>query len=577
MTDAPAVVEPIAIEPIEDIDAVETDHTPEPDREGYNWPLLIGLTLLGLAIRWLLLPLVVWPPVDAVHYLNQARNGPWATTWSPIGGEWFLPPLYPTLVALFGGSGADPGTVVERAKLASLLVGTLTPPALYWAFRPLLGRPLARWVLLLAAVDPLLCHYSAVVISEPLYLLLLVLMLGTAIRWTHGWATGAILTAGLGVLAYWTRAFGIVLFPLVFLGVWWSRAEFGPIRGPLRKQAKTAGAIFLVLTIAYIGLVSVRMGRLAWDGKSQHQFIRLSAPNLTLEERDPNYEGRIEGQAYAPETPWFDPLKGGDKVKGAVRKYVMRHQRIWLRWLTGTVPPYGTPLFSGITLLLMGVGAALIGPRVRSRAWRVWLTLGGGIALLQPLTFIEIRYFIWLVPLALPLAAVALDEGAKWLKARTPRGLEPTLIPAGVALLVCAYNAMGILPSLEAIADEDHQRNPYLEAASAIAQGPERPRAILDTSGIAGFYLGVPGYVIPDVVPEDLAQFARSHGASALVLDEALARTKHNRILLQFLYDVPQDYPQYGLWLLDQDDSATGKGWRAYTFVPPPGTLDGGP
>ncbi|HYE78576.1 MAG TPA: hypothetical protein VEI97_11360, partial [bacterium] len=410
--------------------------------------------------------------------------------------------------------------------------------------------------------------------------LLLVLLLGAAVRWARGWATGAVLAAVLGLAAYLTRAFGVVLFPLAYAGVWWTRTGFKQPAGAFCRESAIACALFTIGAAGYIALVTARVGHFAWDGKSRHQFIRLAAPNLTLEERDPNYEGLVDasGLRYAPDTPWFEPLQGPAKITGAVRKYAMRHQRIWLRWLTDTVPPYGVPLFAGVTLLLVGAGAALVRPYVLSPGWRVWGALGVGIALVQPLTFIEIRYFVWLVPLALPLAAVALDRLAHWLKGRAPQGIDPKLLPAALALVVAGYNMLAIQPSLRKIADEDHRKNPYTAVAATIRDAPiPAPLAILDTSGIAAYYLGVPGYVIPDVPPERLAPFAEAQGASALVLDEQLARTKHNRVLLQFLYDVPADYPEYGLWLLGQGDPAPGKGWRVYTFIPPPGTLQGSP
>lgn len=533
---------------------------------------IVMLTLLAFVLRLWMRPMVVWPLGDAVHYLNQARFGPWEGTWSPVGEQWWLPPLYPWLISMLLGGSTDPTVTLDRAVLVNILAGTLLGPALYWTARPLLGTGAAFWTQVLATVLPFLVAYSATAITEPLYMLLLVLLWGCALRWAHGnERLGMYAVPLLGVALFLTRAFGIIQFPLVFLGVWWTKRQLGSCDKCFVKHAVSAWAIFLVATGVVIGKTTLEQGEFAIDGKSRYQFMRLAAPDLTSETPDPNYEGKVtaNGLHYAPLTPWFEPLTGNDYVIGQAKKYLLRQRRLWLQWLTAAIPPYSLPLFDPLTLLLIGAGCLLLRRDTLPAGWRTWPPLLAGLILIQPLTFVEPRYFVSLVPLTLPLAGLALEALAEWLSVQGKSLFETRITRTAVGLALLAGALLVLAPYAQWTRSAEIQYNPPQAMAATLRERfPSPPQRIFDTAGSTAYYLGAEGWVIPDVDPAGLQQFARQHGITALVLDERMARGKHNRSLLTFLYDVPDDYPDYGFTLLDWEEHPDGRSWRVYAIGP---------
>lgn len=535
-----------------------------------EWLAVAGLFLLGLLLRLWMRPLCVWPLGDAVHYLNQARYGPFEGTWSPLGELWWLPPLYPWLVALFLGGSTDPQVTLERALLVNALAGAGLAPALWWAIRPMLGSAAALCTAVLGALLPFLVAYSVTPITEPLYMLLVVLLLGGGVRWAQGrerWAIGVPLIA---VALYLTRAFGIVQWPLVYLGVWWAHRATGQLNRCFLRQSISAWAIVLIAVGATVARVAMFEGQPALDGKSRYQFIRLGAPDLTAETPDPNYEGRTtpDGLAYAPTEPWFEPLTGPAYTTGQVKKYILRQRRLWTSYLTDAIPPYSLPLFDALTLLLVGAGFMLVSRQTLPAGWRVWPPLVAAVAVVQPLTFIEPRYAITLLPLALPFAGLTLAALDAGLRQRMARLAEGPVASGVLVVLLLGWCLLVLGPYRNWASQPAVQYNAPAKAAQrlreSVAQVPER---IFDTAGTTAYYLGVEGWVTPDVGPEQLRAFARRHGIGALVLDERMARGKHNRVLLQFLFDQPADYPAYGLVLLGMEDRPEGRSWRVYGFA----------
>ncbi|MEO7993328.1 MAG: glycosyltransferase family 39 protein, partial [bacterium] len=557
---------------------MSTDVTPsEQQQQQPPWLLLAGAFLIGLLLRAWLAPLVVWPLGDAVHYLNQARHGWWLPTWTPVGETWWLPPLYPALVAATLGGSTDAATVALHGQWVNIILGSLLPLVLYGVVERLFDRETARWALWLAVIDPFLVVYSNTQISEPLYLLLFALLWLCMLAWGGGqcrWSHMSAPLAGLGL--YCTRAFGLAGFPAAYAGLWWARRKAGTCDAMFVRQSALAWAIFLVIAGIYVGRVSTLQGEFALDGKSRYQFLRLSAPDLTSETPDPNYEGKVTGDHldYAPATPWFEPLTGTRLVQAQVRKYLMRQRRVWSSYLTNPVPPYSVvSMFSVPLLLLTGAGIVLVARRRTSlEAGAVWGALAGLVILIQPLTFIENRYFVALVPLALPLAGLALATLSATLRERIPAASMPPTYVGPALGLICLVASVAILaPTAQWCRTPATQYNYALAAADSLLQLPSgAPSTILDTAGNTAYYLDAAGLTVPDIAPNALAPFAKEHGATALVIDELLGRGKHNRLMLEFLYDTPQDYPEYGLWLVKSENKPQGRSWRAYTFVPPP-------
>lgn len=219
-------------------------------------PRSTDLILLGVVIRLLaaLFGMGTLPSGDERKYLQLARwlaegkgyiHGPDAV---PTAHH---PPLFPTLLALCGATGPD-STIA--AHVVQAVVGLLVPLTIGWLLRCLYpSRPrLALVGLLLALWYPPFILASGRLLSEPLFILLLLLALGAvhqAAETERPWlAAAGGLCCGLASL---TRGNGLILLP-AWAALWlW--------RGPTRKQA-------------WLFLVSGMLVLLPWTVRNYYSF-----------------------------------------------------------------------------------------------------------------------------------------------------------------------------------------------------------------------------------------------------------------------------------------------------------------
>jgi 4-amino-4-deoxy-L-arabinose transferase-like glycosyltransferase len=214
------------------------------------------------------------PQTDASDYnriaLSLSQHGEFpASALAPAGGPTaFRPPAFPVVLAglykVLGGASAS--TRWEAARILEAILGALSVALIYLIGRRLFSAAVARVAAGIAAVYPPLILVGSSLMSESLFIPLVLgavlCALGARDRasphvWL--WALGAGLLTGLAAL---TRSNGVVLLlPLLFL-VWAGRPRWS-------RRAWREPAVLLGATVLVVGAWAVRN---AWVF---HQFVPL--------------------------------------------------------------------------------------------------------------------------------------------------------------------------------------------------------------------------------------------------------------------------------------------------------------
>ncbi len=224
----------------------------------------LTLRLVVLALAVLGPGRLIWLP-DSLEYdllgRNLALHGAFSQSPAPpFAPDYQRTPLFPLQVALaYLLAGGRPGVAATLAVVANVVFGALTAALLVPIGAALGARRMGLWAGLLLAVDLTSIVYSAMLLTEVLFALLLVGALLALARYAGapGARSAALAGAALG-LATLTRPIGIllplVLGPCFFLARgWrgWPRAlrdlalcglVAGAIVAPWSLRARAAGA-----------------------------------------------------------------------------------------------------------------------------------------------------------------------------------------------------------------------------------------------------------------------------------------------------------------------------------------------
>jgi len=282
---------------------------------------IVGTVLLALALR---LPRFLTAHVvltEGTTYASIARNLASGRGYVGILGvqDFFVPPLYPLLMAGLVRLGLDP---LWAGRWLSLILGTLLPLPIYWLARELSGRRAAGLLAgLFVAGHPLLIIYAGRVWSETTY---------TFLIWCglcYGWAAlrrGRLVAVALAGLcfgaAYLTRHEG-AMYMAVFLallagsGIYrlWAQKKraagaegaeslgdpgFSAVR--LFGQLAVALAGFAVLATPYVVWLSGQAGRLIWETKSLPNFVTAQRLGTGMSYMEAAYGLTTSGEAAGP-------------------------------------------------------------------------------------------------------------------------------------------------------------------------------------------------------------------------------------------------------------------------------------
>jgi 4-amino-4-deoxy-L-arabinose transferase-like glycosyltransferase len=538
-------------------DAVESEEPEKPQEQpvkekkafriNINWVLIL-IILLGLLIRIGLLLMEKQVYVDGIHYLLQGENirhGVW-DTWDPNGGRWTVPPLYPLLIAFFRMLTSN----LELAgRIASLAVSITIIPGIYLISKEFIGEKGGRWAAFITAIDPLCAHYSVITYAEPVFMALVVWCVWFSIRTinTEKKILPALFTGLFAFLAYLTKAFGLVLF------IW----GFFVLAYFLFKSARQDGnkilplaayiGVFVILSLPYWFFIISYLGYPAPDGKSQFEFSRLYAPTLEQEKVDPRYEGLIDDNynysIFSGESQ-YGKQPTGVLLKNYAKKYIQKLIEIFIDFPIKQVPPFEnvrltTPLF----LMLLGLGLFAIPlslcksnvPRILLAWFPLWLFIA-------PLSFLEIRYFVPIVPLLIPFVAQGVLSFEDWIKNtilfRSER-FRFLAFPMTVLIVLC-FSLPSLTYKLTHQNDPDVFFNEYQTAGEFMKENyTGQKNQIAESAHMISYYAGMQGWVTPQTNYDGLIKFMLAHGIKFFAVDENLTIRKHSRPNLQWLFAFP--------------------------------------
>ncbi len=184
--------------------------------------------ILGLFLRMLYLALLTGGQTltsDAAQYnylaINLARGRGYVDTYPQIGLHQtaFRPPLYPALLSLiYRVSGESVGV----GRFVNILIGTAVVVLVARLVFSQLGARAALAAGVATAIAPNLIANDTYLLTEPLSLLLLVLLLGTTLR--HQWVLAGVLT-GLLILTRPSAQYLVVVLAVWFVvTIGWRKA-----------------------------------------------------------------------------------------------------------------------------------------------------------------------------------------------------------------------------------------------------------------------------------------------------------------------------------------------------------------
>lgn len=557
-------------EGISDDEAQETEQSPDSEKKPakkkwfsiklpwaikFPWAIklpwvIAALTILGLLIRIALIYVEKQVYVDGIHYLLQGENirsGIW-DTWDPNGGRWTVPQLLPIIIAFMRNFTSS----VELAgRLGSVLVSISIIPGLYLITRELAGEKGGRWAAFIAAVDPLLAHYSIVTYAEPVFFTMMVWAVWFSIRMINSdkKMLPAVLMGIFVALSYLAKAFGLVaaMWGLVILLYYTISAKDKTLKRFLPVGIYVAA--FLLITIPYWIFLFSYTGHFAVDGKSQFQFTRLQAPTLEMERVDPRYEGAItEDYEYAIYNgePLFGYHHGFEFVKNYAKKYVRKLIEIFIDYPIKHVPPFmnvrlTTPLF----LMLLGIGLFSIPLSLaRSPGQRIlmsWLLLW---LIIAPMNFIEVRYFVPIVPLLVPFVAIGVLRLEDFLKNTLLFKSEKSriLVIPLTGLIILSFGLPSLTYKFTHPTDPDVFYNEWKLSGEFMRDYiSEEDSEIVEFAHMTAYYAGMQGWVTPATDYDGLVQFMLKHDIKYFAMDKFLPLKENKRRMLAWLFHFPPE------------------------------------
>lgn len=214
--------------------------------------------------------------------------------FAPPTPMYLWPPGFPALVALVSLTGLG---VLQAGMILSAGGVAAAVPAAYWAVRPALGRIAACGIAALCLSSPGIILYANTFGSEPLFLCLVLLAIGSMIR-------GRFLVAGFAVgLSLFVRNTGLALVPALGIAILISARGGGPFRAAACRAA-VGFAVPVLLLMLFNVLVhgTLRPYVMAPSTRSLLLVLQDMGQSLTF--------AVVPSTKLAEQVPWILPLGG---------------------------------------------------------------------------------------------------------------------------------------------------------------------------------------------------------------------------------------------------------------------------
>ena len=390
------------------------------------------------------------PLFDAADYHRHALSIAGGDGYPPSafadGPTAFRPPAYPYLLAAVYELTDYSYTA---ARLVGALLGTLVVLLVYVLGRRLLGALAGLVAAAVAAVYPSLVLWNAALLTEPLFLVFeLAAVLAALVardRASLRWAAAAGALAGLAALA---RSNGILLVPVLAVGVWWVRPRLS-MRALAGPAALVAGAALALAPWAIRNAVELD----AFVPVSTQGGFGLAGTYNDQARGDHDYRGGWRAPLSAPE---HQDLRGTRSLSEVDIERELRERAIEY---AGDHPGYALEA-AGLNALRAfeldpvperiernerderGIGA----DAAAAVRWTTWILLllvvAGAVPLARRRSAARVPAFVWALPVVMVAVAVALSGQ---LRHRAPA--EPFLaLLAGVALAAPLERRYGAAP-----------------------------------------------------------------------------------------------------------------------------------
>ena len=493
--------------------------------------------------------------LEGIYYLRLGENlaaGRGYIGLRENGLQLLYPPLFPGLIAagtMLTGHAELFARAVDLVLGASLVIPVFLIARLY--FR----REVAVVAALLIALQPYLIAMSDIVLSETLYLLLILgglyaaLLAARSGSWRSAAASGLCFGG-----AYLTRPEGIVLAILAAMLL------IAVQRRPARRGLGAAAlllAVTALLAAPYVVWLTRSTGMFLFEGKSADNYATESQFEAGVRASDIffgiNDDLSPRGTSMASNLEIIQTWKTTPAV--AARFALSRAPRL--------LPVVATRLLSarilgGPTLALFALLGLAIGLSRRD-TWLVHIVLGGAVVwsavalLMAPLQAFPTRYLLPFVPPFLIWAALGIVTLSHWAAAAYAR-LMPQIAPSRLAALRVGALTVFALPlvalPLTAIAEIDELRqdlgdnHAQKEAGLWLKTHPgaAAPRLrIMDTSATAAYYAGGVLVPFPSASAAQALRFIEAQHVDVVILSSRAAGAR------SYLRDwIEHGYPERG-------------------------------
>jgi hypothetical protein len=468
---------------------------------------------------------------DSCVYLAMAQNikaGDFSH--SIFAGPALHQPLYPLAVAVLSLAGP---TVESAGLIVSLVSGLGLVLVLFFLGRRLAGPGAGLAAALLAAGDPVLAAYASELLTESLFLCLFYLAAWLTLRAGEGWKP--LLTTGCGALAaavFAARFIGLAALPIACFWVALLRLTRPSDRDPARlRQATAAGLLVLVgfgLAISPV-MVRNRVVRGEWSLTGFASQASKRVEPGAIENRDGGFD--FLG-AFADRV---DGLRADNAMDLSLSEYTAEFGRAFLEtsplaWLLLAL--------AGLVLLPLARRWAGFFPAVYLGSWLL-LPMAVTLAVRSASGMDEItRYLVPVRPALLLLAAAGLAGGIDLLTGlavRRPgrtRDLAPLLrwvLPLAVVLVLLPLQNGSRLLELRSERSGETGGTSWVDNARdtsafirewADAAGIEKP-VVVDRKPFSAYYSGSWWKVLRNKWPLELSFRLGRSGADLVVVDSA--------------------------------------------------------
>ena len=518
---------------------------------------LLLILIAGFLLRLLLARFESEVGVDSVHYVLMGDNiakGVSFDTWNTTGGRWVLPPTFPLLIALFRSMGVP---LEWSGHLASVFSGTFLLCAIYLVTKRLFGRQTATIALIISTFYPVLVDYSVVILTEDLFaafVLMTMLFMLKAFD-VKGKPIDAFWSGIYLALAFLTKTFGIFLLPFLFLSYLFGKGGRSSSKSVTQAILSLVG--FLILAVPYWVVLHNYTGKWVIDGKGQGQASRIYASDLSEERVDPRYSGELtpDGSDFLinanPDVETGPSIPFSKLASTYIRKYIQKLVRIYQDFPFTPTYPNNVQILYLFPAMLLGLGLfSGKGKWLERHSDRFLLYWLIPFIFVIPLVFVEVRYYIAVVPLLIPFMARGIEDVAGWLTERFSgkvKLLTPPKIDPAIAIVLVVFILL-TLPKLTYKlthqSDPMVSYNPREAAADWLIDNGYHPDRIMEYAHSVSFYSGAQSILIPSGDLGDVIRIARKYNCELLSLDEFYVLRAHRRPEIEFLFDLNQPTPR---------------------------------